>query len=37
MISIQLSLINESNPEEPLKFETGVALPMALNQSGEDS
>lgn len=28
-VSIQLSFINESYPEEPLKFETAVALPMA--------
>lgn len=28
MVSIELEFINELNPEEPLKFETAVALPM---------
>jgi len=29
MVSIKLEFINELNPEEPLRFETAVALPMA--------
>ena len=29
MVSIQLEFVNEKNPEEPLRFRVGVALPMA--------
>jgi general secretion pathway protein J len=36
MVSIQLHFINESTPEEPLKFETGVALPMARDKYGKE-
>jgi len=32
MISIQLIFENRSNPEAPLKFKTGVALPMAKDK-----
>jgi len=37
MVSIQLNFINKSDPEDPLKFQTGVALPMAINKYGEES
>jgi len=36
-VLIQLSFINEEYPDEPLKFETAVALPMASDTYGEES
>jgi hypothetical protein len=29
MVTILLEFVNKTNPEAPLKFTTGVALPMA--------
>ena len=37
MVAIQLSFINKSYPEDPLKFQTGVALPTAINKNGKES
>lgn len=37
MVSIQLKFLDESNPEEPLKFGTAIALPMARDEYGEAS
>ncbi|MBW1828157.1 MAG: type II secretion system protein [Deltaproteobacteria bacterium] len=37
MVSIQLKFLDESNPEEPLKFGTSIALPMARDEYGEAS
>jgi hypothetical protein len=37
MVSIQLNFINKSDPEDPMKFQTGVALPMAINKYEEKS
>ncbi len=36
MVSIQLEFLNKSNPEETLKFEAGVALPMARDKYGQE-
>ena len=35
MVSIQLNFLDESNPEEPLKFGTSIALPMARDEYAE--
>lgn len=36
MVTIQLQFMNEAYPEEPLKFATAVALPMAKDKYGEE-
>ena len=37
MVSIQLKFMDESNPEEPLKFGISIALPMAGDEDEEAS
>jgi len=37
MVSIQLKFLDETNLEEPLQFETSIALPMARDEYGEES
>ncbi len=37
MVSIRLGFINKFNPEKPLIFETGIALPMSRTNYGKES
>ena len=37
MVAIQLHFMDKSNPEEPFKFETSIALPMTKDEDGEAS
>ena len=36
-VSIVLEFVNKANPEAPLRFVTGVALPMAMEEYGKES
>ncbi len=36
-VSIVLELVNKANPEAPLRFVTGVAIPMAMEKYGKES
>jgi general secretion pathway protein J len=36
-VSIVLEFVNKANPETPLRFVTGVALPMAMAEYGKES